>query len=616
MLESLSGPGYTNMRTLTLFLLLASSLAALAAPTDPPTVEARRKDLNQLLAGEWEYELREAPELATLIGDYRYNDRWSDFSLAHVQRQKQDLQQWVARFAAIDSTGFPEQEKLNQVLILRNLKERIEAIELKTFEMPVDQQDGVHLTFAETLTIIPFNTTRQYDDYLARLHALPRAFDQIIEILQQGLQDKLLPPRYLLEKAVAQCDDIAAPAGEANAFAQPLTHFPDAVPSSDRKRLHDAIIAAVEQEVRPAYRKLSRFLAQDYAPKGRAQEGIWALPNGDALYRFAIRQGTTTHLDPETIYQLGLKEVARIEDEQLAISRKLGFSDLKTFRASLKTNPKLIPVSSDQLLDAYRRYIAQMTPQLPRLFGLLPPTQLEVKPVEEFREKDAAGAEYTPGTPDGSRRGTVMINTGDYQHRSLVNVESTAYHEGVPGHHMQSSIAQTLPGLPTFRQQSGYNAYVEGWALYAESLGKDAGFYQDPYSDYGRLSSELLRAVRLVLDTGVHYKHWTRAQMVDYFHAHSSEDEPDVQSETDRYIAGPGQALGYKLGQLDILRLRQFAQKELGDRYDVRAFHDEILNGGALPLDVLDERVTAWISEQKSPPQKVAAKSRPEAPTN
>ena len=588
------------MRSLSLLLALASLLPVHAATSPPPTLGARRKELNQLLAEEWEYELRESPELATLLGDYRYNDRWSDLSLAHTQREKEDLEHWVARFAAIDTTGFPEQEKLNQVLIVRNLKERIEAIELKTYETPIDQQDGAHLQFAEALTIIPFNTTRQYEDYLARLRALPHALDQITGILQQGVKDKLLPPRSLLEKTVTQCNDIAAPAGEANTFAQPVAHFPVAVPAADRKRLHDAIVAAVDNEVRPAYRKLSHYLARDYAPNGRTQEGIWSVPNGDALYRFAIRQQTTTSLDPETIHQLGLKEVERIEVEQLAIAKKLGFSDLRTFRASLKTNPKLIPTSRDQILDSYRHYTAQMQPQLPKLFGLLPPTQLEVKPVEQFREKDAPSAEYVPGTPDGSRRGSVMVNTGDYQHRSLLAAESTAYHEGVPGHHMQISIAQNLPTLPAFRQQGGYNAYVEGWALYSESLGKDLGFYQDPYSDFGRLSDELLRAVRLVLDTGVHYKHWTRAQMVDYFHAHSSEDEPNVQSETDRYIAAPGQALGYKLGQLDILRLRQLAQKELADRYDIRAFHDEILNGGALPLDVLDQRVTAWIAEQKA----------------
>jgi uncharacterized protein (DUF885 family) len=581
-------------------MMMVILLAPLVSSADRPSLEVRRKSLDQLLVDEWEYELRESPELATLLGDYRYNDRWSDFSLAHVEQQKQDLARWVTRFAAIDIAGFPEQEKLNQVLMLRNLKERIEAIGLKTFEMPIDQQDGAHLQFAEALTIIPFNTTRQYEDYLARLHALPRALDQITEVLRQGLKDKLIPPRYLLEKTVKQCDDLAAPAGNTNTFAQPLIHFPDAVSEADRKRLRDAIVSAIDHDVRPAYRKFSRFLAEEYAPKGRAQEGIWSLANGDALYRFAIRQQTTTSMDPETIHQLGLREVERIEAEQLAIAKKLGYSDLKTFRDSLKSIPKLVPTSREQILDTYRHYIALMQPQLPKLFGLLPPTQLEVKAVEEFREKEAPSAEYIPGTPDGSRRGAVMVNTGDFQHRSLIAVESTAYHEGVPGHHMQMSIAQTLPSLPAFRQQAGYNAYVEGWALYSERLGKDVGFYQDAYSDFGRLSDELLRAVRLVLDTGVHYKHWTRAQMIDYFHAHSSEDEPDIQSETDRYIASPGQALGYKLGQLDILRLRQLAQKELGPRYDVRAFHDEVLNGGALPLDVLDERVTAWIAERKS----------------
>jgi uncharacterized protein (DUF885 family) len=374
-----------------------------------------------------------------------------------------------------------------------------------------------------------------------------------------------------------------------------VTQFPEA----DRKRLHDQIIASVDNEVRPAYRKLQKFLSTEYAPKGRKDEGVWALPNGDALYRFYIRQQTTTSMDPESVHQLGLKEVARVQAEQLAIAKKLGFADLKSFQASLKTNPKLVPTSREDILEIYRKYIAQMEPELPKYFGLLPKTKLEVKAVEEYREKDAAAAQYYQGTPDGSRKAAVMVNTGDHQHRTTPEMESTAYHEGVPGHHMQISIAQTLPALPKFRQEGGYNAYDEGWALYAERLGKEMGFYKDPYSDYGRLSGEMLRAVRLVLDTGVHYKHWTRQQMVDYFHTYTSEDEPDVQAETDRYIAFPGQALGYKLGQLDILRLRQKAQDELGKRYDVRAFHDEILNAGSLPLDLLEKRMDAWIAVQK-----------------
>lgn len=595
--------GSVNTIQRSLGIVMGLAFLGMAGPmksVETRSLEGRRQELKQLIAEQWEYVMKESPEFATIIGDYRYNDRWSDGSLAHVEETQKDAKKWLARFEAIDTTGFPEQEKLNQQLMVRNLKEQIESTDLKLYEMPVDQFYGAHLQVAQFVANIPFDTTKQYEDYIARLHKIPGLMIDLIEILKQGEKDKMMPPRFLLEKTVEQCKSIAEPAGEASAFGQPAKHFPDAVPETERKRLHDAILAAVDTEVRPAYTKLANYIATDYAPKGRTDPGMWALPNGDALYRFRIRQQTTTNMDPEAIHQLGLAQVAQIEADELVIAKKLGFDDLKKFRASLKTNPKLIPTSRQQILDTYRRYIAQMQVELPKLFGLLPKTAVEVRPTEEFREKEAASAEYDQGTPDGSRPGIIFVNTGDYQKRSLLSVESTAYHEGVPGHHMQVSIAQTLPELPAFRQQAGYVGYGEGWALYSERLGKDIGFYQDPYSDFGRLSDEMLRAVRLVTDTGVHYKHWTRKQMVDFFHEHSTEDEPDVQAETDRYIAIPAQALAYKLGQLEILKLRQRAQTELGDKYDIRAFHDEILNGGALPLDVLEARVTAWIAAQKS----------------
>jgi uncharacterized protein (DUF885 family) len=576
------------------------SLAAGAALAQAQSLEARRQQLKQLLADEWQYELRESPEFATIIGDYRYNDRWSDISLAHVQWQRRQEAAWLAKFQAIDTTGFPEQEKLNQSLMVRNITDNIKGFDLKTYEMPVDQFNGLQLALPELVAEIPFDSTKHYEDYLARLHKIPGLFDDLIAVLRQGEKDKLMPPRFLLEEAVTQCESIAGPAGEASAFGHPVTQFPDAVPVADRKRLHDAIVAAIDSEVRPAYNKLADFIATDYAPRGRTEPGIWSLPDGDARYRFAIHVMTTTDMDPEAIHQLGLQQVAMVESQQLAIAQKLGYPDLKSFRAFLKEHPQMVPTSREQVLDTYRHYIAQMQPELPKLFGLLPKTQVEVRPVEEFREKEAPAAEYHQGTPDGSRPGIVFINTGDFEHRSLMTAESTSYHEAIPGHHMQISIAQTLPGLPPFRQQAGYTAYIEGWALYSERLGKDIGFYQNPYSDYGRLSDEMLRAIRLVVDTGLHYKHWTRQQVVDYFHEHSSEDEPDLQAETDRYIVAPGQALAYKLGQLEILKLRERAQQELGSRYDIRAFHDEILNGGALPLDVLDARVTAWIESQKT----------------
>jgi len=565
-----------------------------------PDLGDRKAQLKQLFADEWEYELRESPELATSIGDYRYNDHWSDGSLAHVQQEKRDLERWLAKFQAIDSTGVDEQDKLSLQLMVRNLKERLEGIELKTYEMPVDQFNGLQLELAQFPSLIPTDSTKHYEDYISRLEKIPTVIDQAIEVLEQGKKDKLLPPKFLLAKTVEQCKKISDAPGETNAFAEPIKEFPAAVPESDRTRLKQAVLAAIDHQVRPAYVKLQTYLANEYVPYGRTEPGVWALPNGDALYRYDIRLLTTTNMDPEQIHQLGLREVHRIEGEQLAIAKKLGFPDLKAFRASLKDNPKTHAKSPDAILETYRGYIDQMRPELPKLFGMLPKTRVEVRAMQEFRAKEAAAADYQPGTPDGSRPGIVWVNTSDYEHRDILSAESTSYHEGIPGHHMQISIAQTLTDLPAFRRYGFNSAYAEGWALYSERLGKDLGFYQDPYSDYGRLTDEMWRAIRLVVDTGVHYKHWTRQQMVDFFHEHCSVEEPDVQAEVDRYIAWPGQALAYKLGQLEILKLAARAERELGGKYDIRAFHDEILNGGALPMDVMDARVTAWISSQKS----------------
>jgi uncharacterized protein (DUF885 family) len=590
------------------FLLLAMTATM---QSQSPDLAARRQALQQLLDEQWQYALRDAPELATEIGYYRYNDRWSDLSPEHVEQQRKNTEAFLKRFEAIDTTDFPAQELLNQQIMVRNLKETLESTSLKLYLMPEDQFGGIHLGLAEFVSIAPFDSTRHYEDYIERLHRVPLVLDQVIQLLQEGKREQLMPPKFLLEKVVTQIHSIAEPAGEANAFSVPAVKFPATVPVADQKRLHDDLLKAVDTEVRPAYMKLAAFIGRDYAPYGRTEPGIWSLPNGDALYRFAVKQQTTTSMTPAAIHELGMKEVARIQADMLVIAKREGSGDRKSFQESLKTNPKVIPTSREDILNTYRGYIAGMQPELPKLFGLLPKTKVEVRPVEDYREKEAASAEYNPGTPDGKRPGIVYVNTGDFSHRSKISAESTSYHEGIPGHHMQISIAQTLPGLPPFRQHGNYTAYTEGWALYSERLGKDIGFYKDPLSDYGRLSDELLRACRLVLDTGVHYKHWTREQMITYFRENSGEDEPDIQAETDRYIAVPGQALGYKIGQLKILELRTRAENELGPKYDIRAFHDEILDGGALPLDILDERTTAWIQAVKTGAAPVQAQARP-----
>jgi uncharacterized protein (DUF885 family) len=595
----------------TLPLLICAALMAsitLAFPLHAATVPAsvangdvasRTAALNALLAERWQYSLKNSPEFATVLGDLRYNDRWSDASLAHVSVEHQKIEDFLGRFEAINTTGFADSDTLNQQLMVRQLKDQLRGDQLKLYEMPLDQMSGVHLEVAGFVSSIPFHTTTEYDDYLARLKAIPRRFEQATEVARQGLRDKMMPPKYLLERVVVQIDSIEKPSGMDSVFAEPLKHFPKAVPAADQKRLHDAIVAAINNDVRPAYAKLGKFVADDYAPHGRSQPGVWSLPDGEAIYRYDVEQMTTTEQTPQQIHEIGLAEVKRIEGEMTKIAHAQGFKDLASFRASLKSNPKTHASSGEDILNRYRNYIAGMQPELPKLFGLLPKTKVVVMPVEKFREKEAAAAEYHPGTPDGSRPGQIFVNTGDFANRSVLSIESTSYHEGIPGHHLQISIAQTLPRLPPFRQQAGYTAYVEGWALYAEQLGKEVGFYKDPLSDYGRLSDELLRADRLVLDTGVHFKHWTRQQMVDFFHAHSSEDEPDVQAETDRYITWAGQALAYKTGELKILELRARAEKALGDRFDIRAFHDEILSGGALPLDVLEARVDQWIAAVK-----------------
>ena len=449
----------------------------------------------------------------------------------------------------------------------------------------------------------PFEKEKDYQDYIKRLQAIPALIDQVIEVSRQGAKDGLMQPRYLLEQLPEQIDKIAEPAGADSAFASPLVKLQQPalrkeIPLATRTALRRQVIAAINEQVRPAYRKLSDFVKNEYAPQGREHEGIWSLPDGDKRYRFAIHQQTTSDKSPEEIHQLGLQEVQRIEAEMTSIAIAQGYPDLASFRAAMAKDHKHFARSGEQILQLYRGYIDKMKPELPKLFGKLPDTPLEVKAMPAFRSS-APGAEYWQSNPQGTRPAYVMVNTSNAQERTLLTVEDTAYHEGVPGHHLQISLSQQLP-LPPFRQQAGYNAFIEGWALYAERLGKEIGFFKDPYSDYGRLCGELLRANRLVLDTGVHFKHWTRQQMVDFFHAHPSDDEPSIQSETDRYVAWPGQALGYKLGQLKILELRDRAEKALGDRFDIRAFHDAILGGGAMPLELLDARVDAWIEQAKA----------------
>jgi uncharacterized protein (DUF885 family) len=577
-------------QSVVLFLAAATSLLA----QDVKPVAERLAAQNALFDEQYESDLRNFPERATSFGDYRYNDKLGDRSLAGIIERNKTDEGFLARLQAISTAGFSDQDQLSHDLLIRVLEQRIADFNLKEYEMPINQQYGVHTALADLPLAVPFDSVKHYEDYIARLHQIPRVLNQTKEVLRAGIKDELMPVKFLIEKLPGQCDGIV----ENDPFLLPTKKFPADISAADQKRLTEEMTNAVNKDVIPAYEAFAVFLRTEYAPHGRTTLSVTSLPDGQKRYENDIYARTTTRMTADEIHQIGLREIDRIEAEMTGIAKKEGFRDLASFRASLKTNPKYIPTSADQILNDFRHYIAQMEPKLPELFGLLPKSPVTVEAIPPFQA--AAATHYVTGTPDGKRPGRVVVATSDFGKRSLIDDEAVAYHEGVPGHHMQLSIQQRLEGLPKFRlHPQGFNAYSEGWGLYAEQLGKEVGFYQDPVSDYGRLSSELFRAVRLVVDTGIHAKGWTRDQVVEFFRKSGAVDEPTIQSETDRYIAWPAQALSYKLGQLKFRELRERAKKELGPKFDLRSFHDEMLNGGTLPLDLLEARTEKWIAEQK-----------------
>jgi uncharacterized protein (DUF885 family) len=579
-----------------LLLLISAPALCPQAPAPTASIDSNRKALNTIFHDYWEDRLKNDPEFASTIGDKRYNGQIDDYSVHAVNAKLEREQALLMRLAAIDPAGLTGQEKTSRDLLLRRFAEDQEAADFKEWELPVSQRAGIQIAYPDLVAQLSFTTVKDYDDWIARLHLIPKAFDQVTTNMSIGMDDHRTPPRYLLAKTLDQVKQLANQKPEDSPLALPLKSFPASISATEQARIKTEMLDAIGKEVLPAYLRFARFLEVSYIPACRDTLGIDSLPDGAKYYQFLIRRTTTTGLTPAQIHQLGLDEVKRDEAEMLAIAQKLGFQDLITFRASLKSDPKMHPASPQALLAAYRSYLTPMQAKLPQLFGRLPKAKFEVVPVPDYQEKTAAPAYYQSGTPDGTRPGRLFINTYSAAGRNLYSVEDIAYHEGIPGHHLQISIAHELDDLPTFRKYNSNTAYVEGWGLYAERLGKDAGFYQDPYSDYGRLEGDIWRAIRLVVDTGVHSQHWTREQMVQYFHDHSNVDDTSIQSEVDRYISTPSQALAYKVGQLKILDLRDRAKQALGDKFDIRAFHDQVLDSGALPLDVLSEKITAWIA--------------------
>jgi len=520
------------------------------------------------------------------------NVDFPDRSFRSIAREHQEDVKLRKNLAAISTDGFAEQDLLSHEILLRELDQESRDYDLKLYELPLAEGEGIYEDLAE-LSDGNFQSAADYSDYLKNLREIPRVLRQAKDLARLGIKDDVLPARYLLEKVVTVCNDIITE----DPFLRPTKKFPTSISSYDQDRITAQVTEVVNDEVIPAYKSFRDFVKNDYAPHARRGIGLSSLPRGAEMYQNAIHEQTTTNMTPVEIHNLGLREVARIQGLLQSVAHRAGYASLASYRAALKIDPKYRPSSPEQIVDDFRRYVSAMQPRLPELFEEYPKTLLTV---EAGSPTDPGfGTHFVPGPADGSRPGRIVVAVSNFSQRSLVSDETQAYHEGIPGHALQVTIQQHLKGLPEFRSEIRNTAYVEGWAVYAEALGKEIGFFQDPASDYGRLNLELMRAVRLVVDTGINAGGWTREQAVSYFRESGAADEPSLQAEIDRYVNWPAQSLGYKIGQLKFIELRERARRKLGSNFDIRKYHEEVLDAGSLPLDLLEARVDRWIEREE-----------------
>ncbi|HLT90286.1 MAG TPA: DUF885 domain-containing protein [Woeseiaceae bacterium] len=549
-------------------------------------------------------ELEFNPVLATSIGDGRFNDRLANtLSPEYRAAYRAHQREFLERLLAID----PEQlanarEKLTWATFRWDREMDLEAFEYPDHLQPIDQFYSLPNFFVQLgsgSSIHPFKTVDDYEDFLSRADDFVAIVDQAIENMRIGMDRGIVQPKILMQRVLPQLESQFAERAEDSTFWNPVSSMPEDFSAADRERLTEAYRTKITEVIIPAYRRLHAFIRDEYLPAARETHGLGALPGGAEWYAYLVRRRTTTGLTPEEIHQVGLDEVARIHEEMQAVMDEVGFEgDLQAFFEYLNTEERFYYDEPSQLIQGYRDMADHIASLTPKLFSLFPKTDFEVRAVEPFRERSASGGSYRRGSPDGSRPGVFFANTYDIKARPKWAMESLFLHEAIPGHHFQISIQQELEDLPDFRRFGGYTAFTEGWGLYAESLGKELGVYTDPYQYFGALNAELWRAIRLVVDTGLHAKGWTREQVLDYMYANSAVKEARAVSETERYMAIPGQALSYKIGQLRIRELRNRAEAALGEAFDVKAFHTEVLKDGSLPLDLLETKIDAWIASQ------------------
>ncbi len=557
------------------------------------------QDLRQLFDDHWEWTLREAPTFASHLGDLRYNHQWPDASLPAIERRHQEEQAFLERARKIDAAQLSAADRLNRDLFLHKLEDDVAAFPLGGYLMPMNQMGGIQ-DENSTADALRFTELKHFDDWLARLQGLPTYIEQTTALMREGMRRGVLPPKHVMRRTLDQVRKQFVDDAEKSLYFKPFLKFPDIITPDDRERIASTARTVISDEIVPAYRKLLAFLEQEYVPACYEEVGAWRMTQGEAFYALRAKHYTTTKLTPDEIHELGLAEVKRIRAEMDAILRELKFEGtFAEFAEKLRSDPQFYFESPAELLAAYRDLCKRIDPELPKLFRKLPRTPYDIQPVPDNMAPDVTTAYYRPPAADGTRPGTYFVNLYQPESRPKYEMEALSLHEAMPGHHLQIALATELTDVPKFRRFGGFTAYVEGWGLYSESLGSDLGLYKDPYTRFGRLTYEIWRAIRLVVDTGMHHKRWTRQQAIDFFLANAAKSELDIVNEVDRYIAWPGQALAYKVGELKILELRGRAEKQLGDQFDVREFHDVILRQGAVPLNVLEQTVDAWLAEKK-----------------
>ena len=571
------------------FSLFFMALGANAGPAE---------DFQDLLDEHWEWQMRENPVRASRMGDRRWNDQWTDNSLEAIERRQDEQRDFLRRLRLINSSQLDEAGQLNYDLFRRQLENATDGFQFKAYLMPMSQRGGVQ-SLESTAERLRLANTQDYEDWLARMAAIDTVVEQHIELMEEGRDSGYMPPKILMERIPDQISSQLVEDPEQSPFFTAFAAMPASMDADEQERLQSLAREVIDETIVPAYREFANYFNDVYLPASRESIGASALPNGEAFYEYRSRLYTTTQMTPDEIHRVGLDEVKRIRDEMQLVIDELEFDgSFNDFLEFLRTDPQFYYDTPEELFEGYLAISKRIDPELVKVFGRLPRMPYGLRPIPENIAPDTTTAYYSGPAADGSRPGYYYVNLYRPEVRPKYEMEVLSIHEAVPGHHLQIALQQELENMPNFRKFSGFTAFTEGWGLYSESLGYEMGFYQDPYSHFGALTYDMWRAVRLVVDTGMHYKGWSREQAIEFFMDNAAKTEQDIINEIDRYISWPGQALAYKIGQLKMLEIRRKAEQALGDNFDVRAFHDALLGGGALPLEVLEIRMNRWLTEE------------------